>query len=157
MPVELEGGCSCKEVRYRLTSRPMFVHCCHCRDCQRETGSAFVLNALIERDRIELFKAEPVVVTLPTASGLPHDVYRCPNCQIALWSDYGRRGLLSFLRVGTLDNPHVLAPDVHIYTRSKVPWLELPADVPAFEEYYDLEEVWPTASLARRDALLTTA
>ncbi|WP_414833292.1 GFA family protein [Afifella sp. YEN Y35] len=157
MPVELEGGCSCKEVRYRLTSRPMFVHCCHCRDCQRETGSAFVLNALIERDRIELFKAEPVVVTLPTASGLPHDVYRCPNCQIALWSDYGRRGILSFLRVGTLDNPHVLVPDVHIYTRSKVPWLELPADVPAFEEYYDLEEVWPTASLARRDALLKTA
>ncbi|MCT8267468.1 GFA family protein [Afifella sp. JA880] len=157
MPVELEGGCSCKEVRYRLTSRPMFVHCCHCRDCQRETGSAFVLNALIERDRIELFKAEPIIVTLPTASGLPHDVYRCPNCQIALWSDYGRRGILSFLRVGTLDNPHVLAPDVHIYTRSKVPWLELPADVPAFEEYYDLEEVWPTASLARRDALLKTA
>ncbi|MCF1503426.1 GFA family protein [Afifella sp. H1R] len=157
MPVELEGGCSCKEVRYRLTSRPMFVHCCHCSDCQRETGSAFVLNALIERDRIELFKAEPVVVTLPTASGLPHDVYRCPNCQIALWSDYGRRGILSFLRVGTLDNPHVLVPDVHIYMRSKLPWLELPAGVPAFEEYYDLEEVWPTASLARRDALLKTA
>ncbi|WP_210208743.1 GFA family protein, partial [Rhodoplanes roseus] len=84
-------------------------------------------------------KIEPVVITLPTASGLPHDVYRCPNCQIALWSDYGRRGVLSFLRVGTLDAPHVFVPDVHIYTRSKVPWLELPANVPAFEEYYDLE------------------
>ncbi|MDQ0326677.1 hypothetical protein J2R99_002546 [Rhodopseudomonas julia] len=156
MSVELEGGCSCKHVRYRLTSLPMFVHCCHCRDCQRETGSAFVLNALIERDRIALLKAEPVVVTLPTGSGLPHDVYRCPNCQIALWSDYGRRGILSFLRVGTLDNPDVLVPDVHIYTRSKVPWLELPANVPAFEEYYDLKELWPAASLARRDALLKT-
>jgi hypothetical protein len=152
MTESFEGGCACGSVRYRMRSRPMFVHCCHCRDCQRQTGSAFVLNALIETDQIQITAGTPQPVPLPTDSGRPHDVYRCPACQIALWSDYGRRSWLRFVRVGTLDNPAVLAPDVHIYTRSKLPWIVLPADKPVFEAYYDPDAVWPQASLARRRA-----
>lgn len=149
----LEGGCACGAVRYRLASAPMFVHCCHCRDCQRQTGSAFVLNALIETARVELLAGAPVAVEVPTDSGRPHDVYRCPRCQTAVWSDYGRRGVLRFVRVGTLDDPAALAPDVHIYVRSKQPWVSLPVGVPAFEAYYDAATVWPPESLARRRAL----
>ncbi len=148
------GGCACGAVRYRLKEKPMFVHCCHCLDCQRQTGSAFVLNALIESDRVELLSGAPVAVTLPTDSGRPHDVYRCTACQTALWSDYGRRRVLSFLRIGTLDDPRAFAPDVHIFTRSKQPWVGLPDDVPAFEVYYDVQQLWPARSLARRKALL---
>jgi len=148
------GGCACGKVRYRLTSEPMFVHCCHCLDCQRQTGSAFAINGLIERERIELAAAEPVPVTLPTDSGRPHDVWRCPACQTALWSDYGRRGVMVFLRIATLDDPHAIAPDVHIYTRSKVPWVGLPADARVFAEYYDMRAEWPAESLKRRRALL---
>ena len=122
----LEGGCACGAVRYRLASAPMFVHCCHCRDCQRQTGSAFVLNALIETDRIALLAGAPEPVAVPTDSGRPHDIYRCPACQTALWSDYGGRPTLRFVRVGTLDEPAALPPDVHIYTRSKLPWVALP-------------------------------
>jgi hypothetical protein len=154
MAGNLEGGCACGRVRYRLTSAPMFVHCCHCRDCQRQTGSAFALNALIETDRIERLSGETQPIAMPTDSGQPHDIHRCPVCQTALWSDYGRRPALRFVRVGTLDDPARLKPDVHIYIRSKLPWVELPGDVPAFEEYYDLKSVWPAASLQRRRAIL---
>ena len=154
MSETFEGGCACGEVRYRLTSRPMFNHCCHCTDCQRQTGSAFVLNALIETDRIEILKGAPKPTAMPTDSGRPHDIWRCPTCLTAVWSDYGRRPALRFVRMGTLDDPSALSPDVHIFTRSKLPWVGLPADVPAVEIYYDMEKLWPAESLARRRAAL---
>lgn len=152
MEATLEGGCFCGRVRYRLTSAPMFVHCCHCLDCQRQTGSAFVLNALIEADRLQTLSGEPEPVEVATDSGRPHDVYRCPHCRIAVWSDYGRRGV-RLVRLGTLDDPAALKPDVHIYVRSKLPWVRLPEDVPAFEAYYDTKSLWPSESLARREVL----
>ncbi|MBI1779448.1 MAG: GFA family protein [Proteobacteria bacterium] len=154
MSTNLEGGCACGTVRYRLRSHPMFVNCCHCRDCQRQTGSGFVINALIETDRIEMLSGEPRPVRVPTESGRPHDVFRCPQCQTALWSDYGGRPQLRFVRVGTLDDPGALPPDVHIFTRSKLSWVRLPPNAPAFEVYYDMKALWPEASLERRRAIL---
>ncbi len=133
----------------------MFVHCCHCRDCQRQTGSAFVINALIESDRVEIVSGNPEAVTMPTESGLPHDIYRCPTCRIAVWSTYGGRSQIRFVRVGTLDEPAALPPDVHIYTRSKLPWVRLPERAPAFEAYYDSKQLWPAESLARRAAVFS--
>jgi hypothetical protein len=141
-------------VRYGLLDAPLIVHCCHCRDCQRQTGSAFVINALIETARIDLLTGSPEPVAVPTESGRPHDIHRCPACRTALWSDYGRRPALRFVRVGTLDDPAALPPDVHIYTRSKLPWVMLPPDRLAFPAYYELAAVWTEASLARRRAIL---
>ena len=149
----LEGGCAYGRLRYRLASKPMFVHCCHCRDCQRQTGSAFVLNALIETDRVQRLSGEPEAVPVPTESGRPHVIHRCAACHVAVWSHYGGVLPLSFVRVGTLDEPSALPPDVHIYTRSKLPWVALPADVPAFEAYYNSKTLWPPESLARRKAI----
>jgi len=154
MSEQREGGCACGAVRYRLISAPMFVHCCHCRDCQRQTGSAFVLNALIETDRVSLSSGDLVAVTMPTDSGQPHRIFRCAACQTALWSEYGGRAALRFVRIGTLDDPALLPPDVHIYVRSKLPWITLPQAVPAFEAYYDSPVLWPAASLERRRAIL---
>ncbi|HWG04760.1 MAG TPA: GFA family protein [Beijerinckiaceae bacterium] len=154
MTSALEGGCFCGRVRYRLGSAPMFVHCCHCRDCQRQTGSAFVLNALIETERMDLLRGSPAGAPVPTDSGKPHHIYRCSDCGSALWSEYGGRSNLRFIRVGTLDEPTALTPDVHIYTRSKLPWVSLPVGVPAFEAYYDSRALWPAESLERRRALL---
>jgi hypothetical protein len=153
-PMTLEGKCACGEVRYRLRSAPMFVNCCHCLDCQRQTGSAFVINMVIETDRIELLTGAPVPIEVPTDSGRPHDIHRCPTCQVALWSDYGRRPALRFVRAGTLLDPSTVMPGAHIYTRSKVPWLRLPDGMPAFEVFYDLQRQWPADSLARRRAIL---
>jgi hypothetical protein len=147
------GGCSCGAVRYELKTAPMFVHCCHCLLCQRQTGSAFAINALIETDRIQV-TGELNRVAMPTESGRPHDIYRCPKCAIAVWSDYGGRPSLRFVRVATLDQPHAIAPDVHIFTRSKVPWVSLPANAKTFEVFYELEKEWPAESLARRKAIL---
>jgi hypothetical protein len=147
-----EGGCSCGAVRYRLTSEPMFVHCCHCLNCQRQTGSAFVINLLIEADRIELLGGEPEPVDLPRDDGSTQRIYRCPTCQIAVYSEYGRPEV-RFVRAGTLDEPSSVAPDVHIFTRSKVPWVTLPESTPAFEVYYDSRTLWPAESLERLNAV----
>jgi hypothetical protein len=153
MTQTLEGGCACGAVRYRLASAPMFVHCCHCRDCQRQTGTAFVLNALIEADRVAV-TGEVQPTAMPTDSGRPHHIFRCLACRTALWSEYGGRSQIRFVRVGTLDQPSALPPDVHIYVRSRLPWVELPASVPAFEAYYDPRALWPAESIARRKAAL---
>jgi len=151
---KLAGACACGAARYRLESAPMFVHCCHCLDCQRQTGSAFALNALIETDRIALLAGEVAAIAVPTDSGRPHRIFRCPACQTALWSEYGGLATLRFVRVGTLEKPAALAPTVHIYTRSKQPWVSLPPEVPAFEAYYDAKKVWPAESLERRRVVL---
>ena len=149
---ELDGGCACGAVRYRLTSKPMIVHCCHCRDCQQQTGGAFAINALIETDRIEVLRGEVAVYEMATDSGRPHDIHRCPTCATALWSDYGRRPYLRFVRATTLDDRGALPPDVHIFTASKLPWVGLPSDVPAFEIYYEMDRLWSADALARRMA-----
>ena len=143
-----EGGCSCGAVRYRLTTEPMFVHCCHCLNCQRQTGSAFVINLLIESDRVELLAGEPEPVDVPRDDGSAQRIYRCPDCRVAVFSEYGRHEV-KFVRGGTLDEPSSVAPDVHIFTKSKLPWVTLPEDVPAVEVYYDSKALWPAESLER--------
>lgn len=149
-----EGGCTCRHVRYRLTSRPMFVHCCHCRWCQRETGSAFVLNAVIEADRVEPLSGEVDVVDTPSNSGRGQKISRCPKCRVAVWSNYAGAGpAIRFVRVGTLDEPDHLPPDIHIFTESKQPWVVLPSGVPAMPEYYDPRQMWPKASQDRFTAV----
>lgn len=151
----IEGGCDCRAVRYRLESAPLFVHCCHCRWCQRESGASFALNAMIEADRVTNLGVEPELVHTPSNSGLGQEIARCPTCRIAVWSHYAGAGpVIKFVRVGTLDNPDALPPDIHIFTQSKQPWVILPDDVPAVPEYYDREQHWPPDSLARRLALL---
>ena len=152
----MTGGCSCGAVRYRLTSDPLFVHCCHCLNCQRQTGSAFVINVLIEADRVEVTSGDPQPVDVPRDDGSAQRIQRCPSCRVAVFSDYGWPELL-FVRAGTLDEPSAVEPDVHIYTKSKLPWVALPDSVPAFEVFYEIRELWPPASLERFDAAMAAA
>ncbi len=150
----LEGGCDCRQVRYRMETAPLFVHCCHCRWCQRESGASFALNAMIEADRVSVLGAEPELVDTPSASGYGQQFARCPNCRLALWSNYASAGpLIRFVRVGTLDLPDHLPPDIHIFTASKQPWVVIPPKATAVPEYYERERHWPAESLARRQAL----
>jgi hypothetical protein len=151
-----EGGCSCGTVRYRLAAEPLIVHCCHCLNCQRQTGSAFVINLLIETDRLELLAGDPQPVDVPRDDGSAQTIFRCPACLVAVFSQYGHPGV-RFVRAGTLDDPSTVSPDVHIYTQSKLGWVTLPADVPAFEVFYDTKEQWPAASLERLAALMGSA
>ena len=151
----LAGGCDCRTIRYRMETRPLFVHCCHCRWCQRETGASFALNAMIEAERVDLVTGAVDLVLTPSASGRGQKIARCPACRVAVWSHYAGAGdAVCFVRVGTLDAPDHLPPDIHIYTSSKQPWVVLPPGVPAVPEYYDRKLYWPKESLARREALL---
>lgn len=152
-----EGACTCGVVRYRIASKPLFVHCCHCRWCQRETGASFALNALIESDRVMLLQGTPETVMTPSNSGKGQKITRCPDCRVALWSNYGGAGdAVRFVRVGTLDEPDLLPPDIHIFTASKQPWVQLPSDTPAVPGYYDRKKYWPPDSLERRRALVAS-
>jgi len=154
----LEGGCDCGAVRYRMETAPLIVHCCHCRWCQRETGASFALNALIESDRVTNVGVEPDIVDTPSASGRGQQIARCPHCRIAVWSHYAGAGrLATFVRVGTLDQPDRLPPDIHIFTASKQPWVVIPPGMRAVPEYYAREEVWTQESRARGDVLRAQA
>src|SRR5436190_21512757 len=153
-----EGGCTCRAVRYRMRGTPLFVHCCHCRWCQRESGASFALNAMIEADRVELLAGEAELVQTPSASDKGQAIARCPSCRGALWSHYAGAGrLVSFERVGTLDEPDRLPPDIHIFTASKQPWVVLAEGTPSVPEYYERATYWPRASLERRQAMLARA
>ena len=150
----LEGGCDCRAVRYRMESPPLFVHCCHCRWCQRESGSAFALNAMIESERVTNLGIAPEVIDTPSSSGKGQQIARCPRCKVAVWSHYAGAGpFVRFVRVGTLDQPDHLPPDIHIFTASKQPWVVIPTGSPAVPEYYKREEHWPADSIARGDAV----
>ena len=146
----MRGRCTCGEVRFEVTSRPLFVHCCHCRWCQRETGASFALNAMIEADRVDLLQGAPEIVETPSASGKGQRISRCPRCKVAVWSNYAGNGdLIRFVRVGTLDDPDSLPPDIHIFTASKQAWVVLADGAPAVPEYYDRKAYWPEDSIAR--------
>lgn len=150
----MQGGCACGEVRYELRSRPMWVNCCHCTWCQRETGSAFAVNALIETDCVTLLHGVPEPIHTPSNSGKGQIILRCPKCQVAVWSHYNGAGpKVAFIRTGTLDQPHDIEPDIHIFTTTKRPWVVLPPGKPSVPEYFNAKEYWPAESLARRAAL----
>jgi hypothetical protein len=154
----LEGGCACGKVRYRLDSEPLFIHCCHCHWCQRESGASFALNALIETGRVTVTRGAPVMIQTPSNSGKGQGIWRCPECCVALSSYYGGMGdLVSFVRVGTLDEGHGLQPDIHIFTESKQPWIVIPEGRPAVPRYYNKDKFWPAASLARLERLFAEA
>jgi hypothetical protein len=153
------GACACGHVQYEMQSRPLIVHCCHCSWCQRQSGSAFAVNALIEAERVRVIEGDVVEIEVPSPSGANQVIARCPKCMVAVWSNYlvlygGIGELVRFIRVGTLDDPGRLPPDVHIYTSSKQPWLSLPSDALAVDEYYETERVWSRESLDRRAVLL---
>ena len=145
-----DGCCTCRKVRYRVHRAPLFVHCCHCRWCQRETGTAFALNGLVEASEVELLQGRVEVIDTPSNSGRGQQIARCPDCKVALWSNYsGAQDAIHFVRVGTLDDPDAFPPDIHIFTSSKQPWVNLEGGAPAVPEYYDRQEYWPEESVRR--------
>jgi len=149
----VEGGCSCGAARYQITARPIYVHCCHCTWCQRETGAAFAVNALIEASCVSLLAGHLVATEIPSVSRNGQVLHRCRQCQGVVWSNYAGAGdKVNFIRVGTLDDSSAVPPDIHIYTSTKLPWVVLPDGVPAVAEYYRRSDYWPAASIARYKA-----
>lgn len=152
-PLGLTGGCTCGRVRYRLTAAPLITHACHCTWCQRETGSAFVINLWMETAAVELLGEAPVPITLPSASGKGQTVYRCAACQVAVYSEYDVGPAFRFVRGGTLDRPGAVRPDVQIFTGSKQDWVPLAPDIPAYEGFYRRSDVWRAEALERFNAV----
>ncbi|WP_206484179.1 GFA family protein [Thalassotalea sp. G2M2-11] len=155
--VQRQGGCSCGYIRYQIAQEPLITHCCHCRYCQRQTGTAFALNALFDANKVSLLEGSVEEIMTDSPSGRGQNIARCPKCHIALWSNYFMGGIkqgIRFIRVGTLDEPDQLPPDVHIYTSTKQPWVQLPDSAAIFERFYDFEKVWSKENNAVRKAML---
>ena len=150
-PPSFTGQCACKEVVYELKREPMFVNCCHCTWCQRESGSAFALNALIESSNVKLIKGKLEIIDTPSNSGQGQRYFRCAKCKVALWSEYNGAGdKIKFIRAGTLTNANAIKPNAHIFTSTKLDWVKLDDNIPQFENYYKAKEVWSEASQKRR-------
>lgn len=154
LQVHQEGGCSCGRTRYKLTDSALIVHACHCRMCQRLTGSNNAINILIEAANIALSSGETVEILAHTPSGEGQVITRCKFCFDALWSEYRRftkwhRASVRFVRAGTLDAPEAFPPDVHIFTESKQPHVCLGDGKPRFKAFYNHQKVWRESSLAR--------
>ncbi|MGH7947830.1 MAG: GFA family protein [Candidatus Binataceae bacterium] len=148
--MDLNGGCACGAIRYTLTASPLIVHACHCRDCQRVTGSAFVINIWIERKFVRTLRGVPKSFRLAGGTGQGHDVYFCGKCGTYVWSRYhGAPGDALFVRAGTLDKPQSVKPDIHIFTRSKLPWMVLPKGAIAAKTFYNIPKVWSAKSKER--------
>ena len=145
----VEGGCACGKTRYQITKKPMFVHCCHCHLCQQQTGSAFILHAFLEPEHFELITGDLTTHAMPAGSGQRHVVKRCSHCATGIISHYGPKDTLSIVKVGTLDHPDLAPPDAHIFINEKLDWVNLPEDVPSFDEFYDFEKAWPAEGYAR--------
>ena len=144
------GSCTCGYIQYTVSATPLIVHCCHCSWCQRETGTAFATNALVEKTHVEITSGECELIDTPSNSGKGQKIARCPKCRVAVWSHYSAAGpAVCFIRVGTLQQPLAFPPDVHIYIAAKQPWVVIPESVPAYEEFYDPKSVWPGESLER--------
>jgi hypothetical protein len=151
----LEGGCGCGAVRYRLTDAPFIVHNCHCRLCQRQTGTGSAVNAFIETDRLELLSGELVENEFKTGSGATQTVARCTECRTPMWSFYPRLARkVAAVRVGTLDDPSAAPPDVAIFVADKPEWAPVPEGARAFDQYYNPMDVYSPESLARLKAVL---
>ena len=144
-----KGQCDCGAVKYAMSTDPMFVHCCCCAQCQRQTGSAFVVNAIIEADRVSV--EGPVrEIELSTPSGKGQIITRCTECGVAVFSNYlVREGKLRYIRVGTLDDPARCPPDVQIFTSDLPSWVRLNPEIPSFEKMYVFKDVWPADAFAR--------
>ena len=155
---DIKGRCGCGELQYRVTAKPMYVQCCHCSECQHQTGAPFVVNALLETSAVELLSGETETTLFDTGSGAGHEVIRCASCKTPVWSYYLALGRnIAFLRVGTLDDSSVFPPDIHVFTRSKLDWTLIPTDAAAVEEFYRFKELWPEESMARFKAAMSAA
>ena len=150
----LEGGCGCGAVRYRLTDEPIFVNNCHCRLCQRQTGTGSAVNAFIESGKLEQLSGELSEHELATGSGGTQIIVRCATCGTPVWSHYRLGRKAAAVRVGTLDDPSAVRPDAAIYVADRPAWAPLPEGVPQFETYYNPAELLAPERFARLKALL---
>ena len=183
----ITGGCACKKLRYTLHAPPLVVHCCHCTECQCQSGCVvpyhvspdliktlticccrgpFAINALVEHHNITHDEGEPELVHCPAANEGGQTIARCKECKVAIWSNYSKSGeLIRFVRAGTLDKDPSgkdvwkghLDTMVHIYTTTKVPWLTLPKNAKTFDALYDLDSDWSSESKQRMGKLMKEA
>jgi GNAT superfamily N-acetyltransferase len=137
------GQCTCGDVTVSLDEPPLFVHACHCLDCQARSGSAFSLSGIIAARSMCLRGMNPDAVQLSPRTTL----FQCERCHTPLYMSSTAFPATHVLKIGGLGS--AFPPQAHIWVKRKQPWVKLPQDVPAFAEGYSRDEVWSAESLRR--------
>ena len=128
------GGCLCGSVRYESEAEAVLTAVCHCRDCQKQTSSAFsVLVALPKGSLRTEGQALASVETVGDDTGLPIIRRFCPKCGSAIMSEIAATPELEWLKAGTLDDPSWLRPQLHMWSDSAQPWVSIDDTIPAYE------------------------
>jgi hypothetical protein len=143
--VELQGGCSCGDIRYQLSNAPLFVHACHCLNCQKFCNSAFGITAIVLQCDVALTEGDLVQLVMPSGRSR----WQCASCGESIYVTSPSHPATALLRPGSLDRVGGLTIDAHIWVKRKQDWISLPNKVPQFDEGYDRNEVWPQVSLER--------
>ena len=154
--MELTGRCACGRVSYKIKEDPLFTYACHCKDCQRTTGSAFVVHLILAERDFEI-EGDTRSATVPSGSGAGCDLHYCAECGIYVWCRYLYHQVpVLAVRGGTLDDTNAVRPQAHIFTRNMQSWFRLPEGVPSFKNGIDRNEAWSADSLKKYNALANT-
>ncbi|MGH6870525.1 MAG: GFA family protein [Rhizomicrobium sp.] len=127
-----EGGCQCGRIRYRITGKPLDLVVCHCRDCQKQSSSAFGMSLFVAAKNFTITGGEPRSFTVVCDSGRIKTCTFCPDCGSRLTHQTNPAGLS--VKAGTLDDPGGLVPSAHYWTKRKLPWVVIPAGVKCIED-----------------------
>lgn len=129
---EIEGGCNCGAVRYRLSGAPMAVAVCHCSNCRRQSGSAFSVNVVVRDDAMHVSGKLTTWEDPDTESGQPVLRQFCATCGSPIRSLSATSPKLAIVKAGTADDPGQFVPAIHVWTSSALPWVDIPAGLPQF-------------------------
>ena len=127
------GGCQCGAIRYEITGPATVVYACHCRECQRQSGSAFAMALVVPAERFRLLEGVPKSFARAGESGRIVTGWFCPECGTRLYHTPGQLSGNINVKPGTLDNTSDLAPTVHVWTKSAQKWVQLPPGIARHE------------------------
>ena len=132
MSVEYEGGCFCGSVRFSCTAEPAFSFYCHCSDCQRTGGGPFAVGLMVPS---ESFNVRGDLQAYTTIGSSGQEVHRhfCPRCGSGIYLETAAVPGNVFLKAGVLDDAGWVKPEMHIFTVTKQPWLDLADSLPQYE------------------------
>ncbi|HEY8604194.1 GFA family protein [Tsuneonella suprasediminis] len=128
----IEGGCNCRHARYKLHGAPLAVAACHCRNCQRQSGSAYSVNLVVAGDSVAIEGELACYEDPDSESGKPVLREFCPNCGSPIRSIPTASPAMVAIKAGTLDNPDAFPPAIHIWTCQMLDWVDVPEGVPQF-------------------------
>jgi hypothetical protein len=134
MTTQSTGGCLCGAIRYAFSGEPVFSLLCHCRDCQRQSGSGYIAAMRVPAASFRVTQGTPKLFRKPGDSGNEVNRAFCPDCGTTLYIRVTGAEVVG-VRAATLDDPSGFRPEANIFCKSAQPWDHMDPDVPRYDTY----------------------